>query len=223
LGWFGFNGGSASYIEYVPSVIGTTMMAGAAGGVSSLIFYPAIRGEKPQLGSVINGILGGLVGITASSAYVNITGAVIIGGMSGIVVIFGELFLEKLKIDDPVGAVPVHLGCGWWGTMAVGLFSNPASLEYSGQGLFHSNLWQQLGFQFLGWVIIIGFTLLSSFFIWTLIGYGLYWIFERNKQATSKISFWQKVVRGLRVSAEEEEEGSDGTFADPRLKYKVRF
>ena len=220
LGWFGFNGGSVAYIESVPPVIATTMISAAAGGIFSLIFYPAIRGGKPQLASIMNGILGGLVGITASSAYVNIGSSVIVGGVSGMVVLLVEWMLEKLKIDDPVGAVPVHLGCGFWGTIAVGLFSQSDSLEYS-ESLFHPNILQQVFFQLFGWLTIIVFILISSFLTWTLIGYCLYLLFERANHPNYRSNFWRIISQGLRVSQQQERDGGDGTFEDPKLKYRI--
>ncbi len=113
LGWFGFNGGSAVNLNDVPITITTTMIAAATGGFLALIFNPLI-GRKASLSTIINGILGGLVGITASSGYVNIRSAIIIGGISGIIVLLGEEFLIKTKvIDDPDVEVSIRVFVGF--------------------------------------------------------------------------------------------------------------
>ena len=83
-------------------------------------------------------------------------------------------------------------------------------------------LFRSLLFQFLGWAVIISFTIFCSFWVWALTGYILYQLFESSNLTNTKISFWQKVVIGLRVSEADEVDGSDGTFADPKLKYKLR-
>ncbi|MFM7717702.1 MAG: ammonium permease, partial [Microcystis sp.] len=159
LGWFGFNGGSAVNLNDVPMTITTTMIAAATGGFLALIFNPLI-GHKASLSTIINGILGGLVGITASSGYVNIKSSIIIGGISGIIVLLGEEFLIKTKvIDDPVGAIPVHLFCGFWGTMAVGFFSTKDAGEFAGPNLLTQDNWlSQVVFQFFGWIVVMAFT-----------------------------------------------------------------
>lgn len=242
LGWFGFNGGSSLYLENVPHVIVTTMIAGAFGGLSPILFSYLIIG-KPRLGSIINGILGGLVGITASSAYVNIQASIIIGLVSGMIVLIVESLLEKAKIDDPVGAVPVHLGCGFWGTMAVGIFSDPNSVEYAGldpgSGLYHSDHFTQLFYQFLGWLIICGFTALFSWIAWIIVGIVLYYseqmsqrfgkksikknTFQSSQQLNlvdSLIHFHEIGRKGLRFSEDEEREGRDGVFYNEKLRFK---
>jgi Amt family ammonium transporter len=227
LGWFGFNGGSALYLENVPNTVVTTMMAGATGGIAALIFCPAISG-KPSLASMINGILGGLVAITASSGYVDLKSAVVIGGISGIVVLLGENLLMWWKIDDPVGAIPVHLFCGAWGTLAVGLFSTTLATEYT-NSLHQDSLLSQFFFQLMGWVVVMFFTGLFSLFFWLIIGNGLYYfqraITEENhakaKFGTSSpafnlnqaiASFFEIGREGIRVSLVDEVKGSDGVF-----------
>ncbi len=127
LGWFGFNGGSVLSADPAGTslVLVTTCMAAAAGGVGSLIAYTFIS-RKPDLSMMLNGILAGLVGVTASADVVTPNSAVIIGFIAGALVIGSVVFMDKIKIDDPVGAISVHLVCGIWGTVAVGLFStNP--------------------------------------------------------------------------------------------------
>ena len=104
VGWFGFNGGSTRFLDYVPHVIVTTMFASTAGGLAILLYSPLVTGYKVRLSSIINGVLGGLVSITASSAYVDILGACIIGAVGGILVLVGESLLQTnlLRIDGQV-------------------------------------------------------------------------------------------------------------------------
>lgn len=122
LGWFGFNGGSvlSANPEAVSFVFVTTAVAAAAGGLAS-IFVSWVLMKKPDLSMALNGILAGLVGITAGADSVTLYGAVIIGLIAGVIVVFSILALDKMKIDDPVGAISVHGVCGIWGTIAVGI------------------------------------------------------------------------------------------------------
>jgi Amt family ammonium transporter len=223
LGWLGFNGGSTTYLEYVPHIIVTTTIAGAASGTMAIICSPAIVG-KPSLSSVINGILGGLVGITASSAFVDIHGAAFIGFISGFIVVIGAKILELIKIDDPVGAVPVHLLCGGWGTVAVGLFSHQNSIVYTSQP-FHNNPFIQTLFQALGWLIVCGVTFILSVICWIGIGLFLHAWEQAAKSdkvilnRSSQRNWWEKITqlarKGIRVSPKEEKQGSDGFFFNP--------
>ncbi|MEC4815185.1 MAG: ammonium permease [Scytonema sp. PMC 1069.18] len=217
LGWLGFNGGSTTRLEYVPHIIATTTMSGATGGIMAIVCSPAIIG-KPHLSSLINGILGGLVGITASSAFVDLGGSAFIGLISGFIVIYGKNLLDMLKIDDPVGAIPVHLFCGCWGTIAVGLFSQKDSLIYTSQP-FYSNPFVQTASQALGWLIVCAFTCVVSAIAWMSIGLFLYgWeqAARGNFSLPHKGNWWEKIIkvarRGIRVSLKEEKEGSDGFF-----------
>jgi Amt family ammonium transporter len=232
LGWFGFNGGSAVNLNDVPMTITTTMIASATGGFLALIFNPLI-GRKASLSTIINGILGGLVGITASSGYVNIRSAIIIGGISGIIVLLGEEFLIKTKvIDDPVGAIPVHLFCGFWGTIAVGLFSSKDAGEFA-NGLTQDSPISQVAFQFFGWIVVMAFTFIFSLILWLIIGNLLHYmqvivLRQKNPQVNSSpvrrsqsfnlpdlfSLFWSRGREGIRVSLSEELTGSDGVFSD---------
>ncbi|NET36204.1 MAG: ammonium permease [Cyanothece sp. SIO1E1] len=228
LGWFGFNGGSTKYIEYVPHIVTTTMIAAAAGGISAVFFSPSIIGQS-RFTSILNGVLGGLVAITASSAYVDIKSSIIIGAIGGIVVLLGEFFLERvIKIDDPVGAIPVHLFCGLWGTLAVGIFSDANSLEYTAT---YSHLTQTL-YQLLGWSIIFVTTVILSLITWLFIGIFLHYWSQLNQQMNDKSVVGEKRAdnsqpfdlikfllqhfemgrNGIRVSAEDEKFGRDGFF-----------
>lgn len=124
FGWFGFNGASVFSADPVMvAYVFTTTALSAAFGLMSAMFTSWFEQKKPDLSMVLNGCLAGLVGITAGADCVSITSACIIGIISGIAVVFGVYFFDKVKIDDPVGALSVHLLCGVWGTLAVGIFS----------------------------------------------------------------------------------------------------
>ncbi len=128
LGWFGFNGGSvlSADPELTSLVLVTTSLAAAAGGFGAMITSTLLY-KNLDLTMFLNGILGGLVGITAGADLMSPNEAVIIGFIAGIIIVGGVALIDKLKLDDPVGAVAVHLICGIWGTLAVGLFGNLAS------------------------------------------------------------------------------------------------
>lgn len=130
LGWFGFNGGSvlSADPELTSLVLVTTSLAAAAGGVSAFL-TSWIKYKNYDLTMFMNGILGGLVGITAGADQMSPNEAVIIGLIAGVVIVFGVALIDKLKLDDPVGAVAVHLICGIWGTLAVGIFGALASFD----------------------------------------------------------------------------------------------
>ncbi len=224
LGWLGFNGGSALEITHIPHIFITTMMSAASGGVF-LLLLRGLRQGKPTLVSVINGILGGLVGITASSAYVSLLVAVFIGAISSLCVLFGAKLLEHYKIDDPVGAIPVHLGCGIWGTFAAGLFANqlPPYIDYS----VERNA--QIFGQIIG-ILAVNLTIfLLSVVFWLIIGWGIYCIellnnkieledgdqankIHTNSRSSKFLEYLHIAKTSLRVSSQEEIEGSDGTF-----------
>ncbi len=129
LGWFGFNGGSvlSANPDAVSYVLVTTSLAAAAGGVAAMFTTWGVQ-RKPDLSMVLNGILAGLVGITAGADCVSIQEAILIGGIAGAAVVGSVLLLDKVRIDDPVGAISVHLVCGIWGTLAAGLFGTGHSL-----------------------------------------------------------------------------------------------
>lgn len=128
LGWFGFNGGSALSADpgIVSYVLVTTSLGACAGAIGGFITGYFVF-KRYDLGMVLNGVLAGLVGITAGADVIPIPWALFVGFIAGILVVLGAVLLDKLQLDDMVGAVPVHLICGVWGTLAVGLFSvNPA-------------------------------------------------------------------------------------------------
>lgn len=155
IGWFGFNPGSElAATANVPYIALTTNLAAAAGGVTATA-TSWIKDGKPDLSMIINGILAGLVGITAGCATVGYFSAVIIGAIAGILVVFSVAFIDQvLKIDDPVGATSVHLVCGIWGTLAVGIFG-------TGE--------ETIGAQIIGILAIGAFTVVLSGIFWFIL------------------------------------------------------
>ena len=127
IGWFGFNGGSVLSADPtgVSYVFVTTALAACAGAIASMITTQIVM-KNLDAPMALNGILAGLVGITAGADVISLTGAVMVGATAGVIVVFAILMFDKLKIDDPVGAISVHGVCGVWGTLAVGIFT-PAS------------------------------------------------------------------------------------------------
>ncbi len=190
IGWFGFNPGSQLAADVaVPYIAVTTNLAAAAGGMGATFTSWALSG-KPDLSMSINGILAGLVGVTAGCYVVGYAGAFWIGLIAGIIVVFSVGFFDSIKIDDPVGATSVHLVCGIWGTLAVGLFANPNNFTQGGEGiagLFYGGGVGQLGAQILGILSIGLFTVVITTIFWLIL----------------------KSVLGLRVTAEEEMKGLD--------------
>jgi Amt family ammonium transporter len=190
LGWFGFNPGSTMGVSpAIAHIAVTTNTAGAFGGVVAMITAWVVLG-KPDLSMVINGILAGLVGVTASCAWISVPSAAIIGIVSGVAVVFAVGFFDQLRIDDPVGAVSVHLVNGVWGTLAVGLFSQGdiyGAAPAPKPGLFFGGGFEQLGYQLVGVLAVGGMTVLLSFIFWAIL----------------------KATFGIRVSPEEEFQGLD--------------
>lgn len=191
LGWWGFNAGSTlSGTNFV--AIGTitlnTNLAAAVGGLSAFLLSWS-RNGRSDLGQLINGILGGLVAVTASCAYISSGAAFIIGVVAGILVVLAVRWLDNWRIDDPVGAIAVHLFCGAWGTLALGLFAQtPASISPAPDaGILMGGTFYQLGVQGLGLLTIT----LTVTTISTIFWFGL------------------KSLLGLRVSKTSEEIGLD--------------
>lgn len=155
FGWFGFNAGStlAASDERIGHIAIVTMLSAAAGGASALL-YTLFRYGRSDAPSVINGSLAGLVGITAGCAFVSDKSAILIGAVAGLLMIAATNWLESKKIDDPVGAFPVHAASGIWGTIAVGLFAIDG-------GLFNGGGFRLLGIQLLGLLVLCvwGFSL----------------------------------------------------------------
>ena len=153
LGWFGFNGGSvlSADPELTSLVLVTTCLAAAAGGFGASI-TSLFKNKTFDLTMFLNGILGGLVSITAGADQMSPDESVLVGLIGGVIVVYIVALLNKLKLDDPVGAIAVHLGCGIWGTLAVGIFGELASVS-------------QFISQFFGVVVVAGFCLVTSFII----------------------------------------------------------
>lgn len=151
FGWFGFNGGSVLSADPmgVSLVFVTTALAAAGGVMGSFIASYGLF-KTHDLSMVLNGILGGLVGITAGADLMSPGEAIIIGFIAGVIIPFSVVFFDRLKLDDPVGATSVHLICGIWGTLAVGIFGSKAGLE-------------QLLYQLTGTLAIGAFTFLFAF------------------------------------------------------------
>jgi len=124
FGWFGFNGGSVLSADpaLVSLVLVTTCMAAAAGILTAMLTTWRVH-KHPDVSMVLNGALAGLVGITAGADVVSVMSSIVIGGVAGVLVVFSVMFFDRIKMDDPVGAISVHLTCGIWGTLAVGIFS----------------------------------------------------------------------------------------------------
>lgn len=188
FGWFGFNPGSTLGVgdgSTIALVAINTNLAAATGGIFAMITVWKILG-KPDLSMAMNGALAGLVAITAPCAFVDPWAAIIIGGVGGVLVVLSVILLDKLKIDDPVGAFPVHGVNGIWGTLAIGLFGKSA-LGISGDGLFMGGGFTQLGIQLIGVISAVAFVSVAMGIIFKLID----------------------VTIGLRVSREEEMRGLD--------------
>ena len=151
LGWYGFNGAAATSVEQLGSIFVTTTIAPAIATVVCMIFT-WIKYGKPDVSMCLNASLAGLVAITAGCDVTDAFGAIVIGAVSGVLVVFGVWLLDyKLRVDDPVGAVAVHCLNGIWGTLAVGLFattSAPGNDSYT--GLFYGGGFQLFGLQLLG-------------------------------------------------------------------------
>ena len=170
FGWFGFNPGSTLSVgngELIARIALNTNIAAAAGGITAMITVWKLFG-KPDLSMAMNGALAGLVAITAPCAFVDPWAAIVIGAAGGVLVIFGVILLDKLKIDDPVGAVPVHCLNGVWGTLAVGLFGK-AGLGLAHDGLFLGGGVAQLGVQALGVGSVLLFVFVTMGIVFTII------------------------------------------------------
>ncbi|MDR0223308.1 MAG: ammonium transporter [Oscillospiraceae bacterium] len=172
LGWYGFNPGSElAFNENVLHTVITTTAAVACGSVTSMITSWARYG-KPDLSLVINGVLGSLVGITAGCRFVDLWGAMIIGALAGIFVIFSIEFIDRiLKIDDPVGASTVHGTCGVFGTLMIGLFSSGGEngVHDGASGLFYGGGLKLLGIQILGAFAVFVWVVAMAFILFTLL------------------------------------------------------
>ena len=198
LGWYGFNGAAAQTVEELGSIFLTTTVAPAVATVTTMIFT-WVKYGKPDVSMCLNASLAGLVGITASCDVTDCFGAIAIGVVSGLLVVFGVWLLDyKLHIDDPVGAVAVHCLNGIWGTLAVGLFTTDTAPAFArqmeaggfvGKGLFYGGGLAQLGMQCVGVLAVAAWTAVTITITFVII----------------------KKTIGLRVSREEETLGLDLT------------
>ena len=188
LGWYGFNGAACTSVEQIGSVFVTTTVAPAIATVVCMIFT-WIKYGKPDVSMCLNASLAGLVAITAPCDVTDVTGAIIIGAVAGLLVVFGVWFLDnKLRVDDPVGAVAVHCLNGIWGTIAVGLFATTSAPgNDSIVGLFYGGGFKQLGLQLTGFASVAAWTTVMITITFLVI----------------------KATVGLRVSEEEEIVGLD--------------
>ena len=188
LGWYGFNGAAATNVSELSSIFITTTVAPSVATVTTMI-YTWIKNGKPDVSMCLNASLAGLVGVTAGTDAYDIIGSAAVGLVSGLLVVWVvELLDLKLHIDDPVGAVGVHMANGIWGTVAVGLFANPdapAGLK----GLFYTGEFKQLGLQLLGFASVAAYAAVMMIITFTVI----------------------KKTNGLRTTAEEEILGLDIT------------
>ena len=205
VGWLGFNAGSTLELDVdsISHIIVVTILAGGMGSLSAFFWYWMFSGKQPSLAFIINGILGGCVSITAACRYVTPISAILIGFIGGIVIVIVHTILlrwkpdGKIVIDDPVGAIPVHLGCGVWGTFAVGLFAEGPSSKplyelgdgpaqgiiigvfrnlQSGQSFFQSfvvkpDSWSLFWNQILGIIVIGVFAYGLSYLTWKLLDF----------------------------------------------------
>ena len=188
LGWYGFNGAAATSVSELSSIFITTTIAPSIATVTTMI-YTWVKNGKPDVSMCLNASLAGLVGVTAGTDAFDAIGAAVVGLVSGLLVVWVvELLDLKLHIDDPVGAVGVHMANGIWGTIAVGLLANPdapAGLK----GLFYTGEFKQLGLQLIGFASVAAYAAVMMIITFTII----------------------KKTNGLRTTAEEEILGLDIT------------
>jgi len=204
IGWFGFNPGSElAADEFVPGIALKTLLAAAAGAVTAMIVNWT-RDGKPDVSIAANGLLAGLVAITAPVGAVATWAAIVIGAVGGLIVVYSVAMFDRLKIDDPVGAISVHGVVGTWGTLSIALFAvyDDAFLGRENAGLFYGGgldqLWTQLIF-------------VIAHFVFVTVAAGLLFLAIKS-------------TIGLRVSSEEElagldveEHGAPGYGHDPAL------
>lgn len=204
LGWYGFNGAAAQSVDELATIFVTTTIAPAIATVVCMIFT-WIKYGKPDVSMCLNASLAGLVGVTAGCDVVDAAGAIAIGAVSGVLVVFGVWLLDyKLHIDDPVGAVAVHCLNGIWGTLAVGLFATDSAPAFArgfgdgktfganqivGEGLFYGGGFKLLGMQCIGIISVAAWTVVTITVTFLVI----------------------KAIVGLRVTKEEEILGLDAT------------
>ena len=187
LGWYGFNGAACTSVDQLASVFVTTTIAPSIATVVCMIFT-WIKYGKPDVSMCLNASLAGLVAITAPCDVTDAFGAIVIGFVAGLLVCFGVWFLDNvLHIDDPVGAVAVHMMNGIWGTIAVGLFATDTAPDSTLKGLFYGGGFDLLGIQLIGFASVAAWAAITMIIVFSII----------------------KAIFGLRVTEEEEIEGLD--------------
>jgi ammonium transporter, Amt family len=195
FGWFGFNPGSTlgvvsgDRIGYFGYVALTTNLAAAAGAMGGIVTAWLVL-KRPDISMMLNGVIAALVAVTAASGFVAPWAAVVIGAVAGAIAVVGVLLVERIRIDDPIGAVAVHGMAGVWGTLATGIFAVPAlasNLATGTGGLLYTGSFHQLGVQAVGLLAVGAFTFSASF--------GVLW--------------GMKVLFGIRAEAETETAGLD--------------
>ena len=188
VGWFGFNAGSTVSVDaaFFGFVALNTALAASAGAVAAtLISWMALG--KPDITTILNGALAGLVAITASCAFVDVWASVVIGFIAGVLVFYSTRFFEKRRIDDPIFALSVHGAAGVWGTLSTGFFATKELATVGKPGLFYGGGFEQLGVQLMGVVACGVFAFVVSY----------------------AILFIMKKAGGIRVTEEEEIMGLD--------------
>jgi len=190
LGWLGLNPGTAMGVgdgSAIAHIVVVTNLAGALGALGALATAWLLL-NKPDLTMILNGCLAGLVASSAACAFVSVPAGALIGAVAGVLVVFAVIVFDKLKLDDPVGALSVHLVNGIWGTLAVGLFYDGTVAAMAAGVTTPTTRWAQTLVQLKGIVAIGAFALVGSLALWLIV---------------------KLVTRGLRVSPEEESEGLD--------------
>jgi Amt family ammonium transporter len=197
LGWFGFNPGSELAADgFVMTVGVNTMLAAVAGGLFCAVTIWLVAG-KPDVAMIGNGVLAGLVAITAPCGTVDPFPAFVIGGIGGVLVVFAVFFFDKVKIDDPVGAISVHGVCGAWGLLSIGLFAKYDD-AFLGRGVGNEEFPQEAGLFYGGGIdqLLMQLVMLLIILVWVAV-------------TTGALFFVLKSTIGLRVSADEETQGLD--------------
>jgi Amt family ammonium transporter len=179
FGWFGFNPGSTLSVDFGGvgffSYVALNTNIAAAAGVIGAVVTAMLVIKKPDLSMMLNGAIAALVAITAACAFVAPWAAIVIGGVAGMIVVFGVLLVEKIGIDDPVGALAAHGMAGVWGTLSLGFFTVPSlaeKLATGKAGLFYGGGFHQLGIQALGLAAVGVFTFSASF--------AVLWVFKKT-------------------------------------------
>jgi Amt family ammonium transporter len=198
FGWFGFNPGSTLSVDFGGvgffAYVALNTNIAAAAGVLGAVLTSWIVVKKPDLSMMLNGAIAALVAITAACAFVAPWAAILIGFVAGIIVVLGALLVERVRIDDPIGALAAHGMAGVWGTLALGFLTVPQlaeSLATGSPGLFYGGGFHQLGIQLLGLAAVGAFTFSASF--------AILWLMKVTFRSTAKAEAESRVARAARV------------------------